>query len=317
MRASLILLTGNVLLLLLAVLHPCAHASHRFSDLDSRTKPSRPLTAMERHERLLEASQLVLLARVVAVDSIRPADSSEVQTRMRTQDRLRRITLEPVEWLQGGLDGERIEIDSVVEPGLGGPPRVAPFDWKSVAGVDTLAVLLSLRRLDSLGFQGLSPASWTPDAHPEVGMPGGVRVVPQRTLLAVRDSILRARESFALDSLVARADWIVVLDEDAKRDGRSAGFHVRVKVRETLFGAEPDTVGMIRAYTNLSLYAGNVVFLRKTGLRDTGFSTFECLPFSSSTAPDLAPWVGPLLTPEAKSAAVRAALERVGREVSR
>jgi len=316
-RSGLGLLTGNVLLVLLAVLHPGAHASQRLSDPDSHTKPSRPLSAMERHERLLEASQVVVLARVIAVDSIRPADSSEVQTRMRTNDRLRRVTLEPVEWLRGGLDGERIEIDSIVESGLYGPPRVAPFDWKSVAGVDTLAVLLSLRRLVSLGFQGLNPASWTPDAHPEVGMPAGVRIVPQRMLLAVRDSILRARDGLALDSLVARADWIVVLDEDAMRDYGSAGFHVRVKVRETLFGTEQDTVVMIRAYTNLSLYAGNVVFLRKTGLRDTGFPTFECLPFTASAAPDLTPWTGPVLTPEAKSAAVRAALERVGREVSR
>jgi hypothetical protein len=222
-----------------------------------------------------------------------------------------------VEWLHGGLDGERIEIESIEEADLYGPPRVAPFDWKSVAGVDTLAVLLSLRRLDSLGFQGLNPASWTPDAHPETGMPGGVRVVPQRLLLAVRDSILRAREGFALDSLVARADWVVVLDEDARRDHRSAGYHVRVKVRDTLFGTEQDTVVMIRTYTNLSLHAGNVVFLHKTGLRDTGYPTFECLPFPASVAPDLAPWAGPLLTPEAKAAAVRDALERVGRQASR
>ncbi len=244
--------------------------------------PTRPLDGIEAYEALVDDSQLLLIARVIRVDSTTvPVPEFPELTR-------RRCLLEPVEWLHGGLDGDEVEV-FFVDKGIS---DVRHFrSWPSLAGIDSLGVLVRLHRIGS---------DWTV-------MPW-FRILPQRSIKAVRDSIVHARERTGIDSLAARADLIVVVADSThivKRAKLDSGV---VRVVRRLKGEDSSPQISIRPWQQFRCAAREVVFLKRIGP-----ALYEPLPFHSSSPPEFndgdSEWER---QPFATETAVRRALKRIG-----
>jgi hypothetical protein len=260
--------------------------------------PSRPLDGTEVYEKLVDESDLLLIARLVHVDATATAqplpgpgassDPSDLPSR-------RRSILEPVAWLRGGIDGDRIEVIRL-EGGLDVemPPRPA---WSSAAGVDSLGVLVRLKRLGT---------DWQVPKWDREIMAHGFRVLPQRTFLAVRDSVLHARDRLDIDSLTARADLIIVTADSVEvRIGKMVT-PGRVNVARVIKGTLNATTLALQPWRSFHCEAGAVLFLRSIG---TGH--YEPLPMHRTTPmefdlPEADKGVGSSI-----ESAVRAALTRL------
>ncbi len=167
--------------------------------------PSRPLDGLEVYERLLDQSELLLIARVIRFDSTTTEIVRQFDSLVPRDVRIRRSILEPVQWLRGGLDGDEIEIITTEEPDPKPLESIEHFvhhpTLERIARVDSMGALVRLERTKL----GCFVARWG-----GYGMDSGFRILPQRSFRALRDSIVEARERSSLDGLVARADVIVV-----------------------------------------------------------------------------------------------------------
>ena len=208
---------------------------------------ARPYTAGELLQKAVDESDVVLLARVriVAPDTF-PAPGG----------RRRPASLEPIEWLKGGLDGESIDVFG--EEGDGS----APVDsaWRALAGVDTLGALVLLRR---------DGADWLLRRDVIAGFPGGFRPVGQSRFRTVRDSVRRANEGLVIDSLLARADLVVFAGPADSAAARAA----RVTVERTLAGSVPREPLVLRLPAGAGPPGRGVWVLRDVG------GAYEPVPF--------------------------------------
>ena len=137
--------------------------------------PPHGLPSRDRLRAMVERSELVLLARVLAVDALARPDTLDA-----SGGRLRAAHLEPIAWLKGGLDGDPIEV--YMREG-GETRRDDPPAWRALAGVDTLGALVALER---------HGVDWVLRADRRAGMPAGFLRVRQREFRAVRDAVMDA-----------------------------------------------------------------------------------------------------------------------------
>lgn len=264
--------------------------------------PSRPLDGTEAYEKLVDESDLLLIARLIHVDApataqprLDPGASSNPSDLPIPAPSRRRSILEPVVWLRGGLDGDQIEVIRL-EGGLDMETPPSPA-WSSAAGVDSLGVLVRLKRLGT-GWQ-------VPKWDREI-MAHGFRVLPQHTFLAVRDSVLHARDRLDIDSLTARADLIIVTADSVEvRIGKTV-IPGRVNVARVIKGTLSATTLALVPWRSFHCEPGAVLFLRSIG---TGH--YEPLPMHRTTPmefdlPETDKGVG-----SSTESAVRAALARL------
>ncbi len=201
----------------------------------------------------------------------------------RYEGRKQRVVLEPVEWLHGGLDGDEVEV-YLPNPGN------QSIHLASMAKVDTIAALIQLRRRGSDWFVG-----------------DYLRVLSQSGFRAVRDSIVHARDRSGLDSLVARADLVIVAAESLLIKNGPGVERGTVRVTRRLAGQELASSIEVQPYRNFESVARSVLFLRRIGP-----ALYEPLPFHSTSPPEFNDWDSEWeRQPFATETAVRRALERV------
>jgi len=221
---------------------------------------SRPLDPVERQELTHRNAQLLLLARVVDVDT--SSTDTRPPAERATWGPEYDVALEVVEWLKGGLDGERITVQATATPGTSVVQRLRAADR-----VDTLAVMVALELRDRRWFVNVRDMAWLEE---------GVRLVPQRQVRAVRDSFLVARELLTLPSLVARADRIVVAADSTRWNPAHDTEWLRVRVARALKGGDvPSGQALrVRTWAGGEALPGDVFFLR-----EIGGGNYEPLPF--------------------------------------
>ncbi len=160
-----------------------------------------------------------------------------------------------------------------------------------ISQVDTLAVLIQLHRSGSDWFVG-----------------DYLRVLSQSEFRAVRDSIVHSRGRVDVDSLVARADLIIVAADSLRIESSHGVDRGSVRVTRRLKGEESASAIRIQPYLGFESSARSVHFLRRIG-----DALYEPLPFHTSTPPGFNDWDSEWeRQPFATETAVRSALERVG-----
>lgn len=278
-------------LLLAAALGPTT--SFSASGLTATLPESRSLDPAESYERLVDESTMLLIARVLFVDSTatpieqsRSANAADLRERpIKAFGHARRVMLEPVEWLRGGLDGETIEVISRETPGMG---RSVHLAW--IASADTLGVLVRLQR-------------WGQDW----AIVDPLRAIPQRSFRAVRDSALQARRGMGIDSLTARADLILVTRDSLVLRGNEREKHGQVRAMRTLKGVLAGPTVDLRVWRSFRCMPGDVLFLHAAGGGE-----YETIPFHRDKPP-----VFDLDTPRGLTAAEIESAVRVAQEASR
>lgn len=245
-RCATVVLTSALVTWCMGPLHPSALATLH----DSSHTPSRPLSDEEEMAYALDANTIVVLARVIKVDS-----TSAV--RLKREWGHASWTLEPIEFVKGGLDGDHIEALTSNEE-----TSRALLDSKAV-GADTLAVLAPLSAYD--GDWLFRSMSFTRQVR--------VMVAPQRKWKSELERVRSVLAQSDPDSLAANADLIVI---GAPLSPGAVGF-ILFKIERLLKGASKERYILVRAIHSLP-EGRQLLYLRREPNSDV---SYETIPFHS------------------------------------
>jgi hypothetical protein len=144
------------------------------SPADSIKRASAPRTEEEKIAAAIRESQIVVLARVIGLDSI----ATPWKPELLLEAMRRRAVLEPIEYVKGGLDGETIDA-YIVESDL----RMNPTPpLRQLVHADTLATFFFLRSDKADWYMG---ADWVGNGGP---LPQRTWSAQMRRLKALADS---------------------------------------------------------------------------------------------------------------------------------
>lgn len=262
----------------------------------------RPYTDAEALAKLVDECELLVLARVLEVDTTVRAESvtfdpafppDMIAAMKNSGPRLRRSRLEAVAWLKGGLDGDTFDVYSLEGTGA---QLVEPPGWRALAGVDTLAAFVALTRRG---------ADWVLRSDPAAGLAAGFRPIGQSGFRALTDSCAAARARLAPDSLLAGADLVAITGPSAEAGAPGN----QMAIERVLAGSAPPGEILVRT-ARARFRPGR----RLLALRHTADGAYEPVPFHRlAWMSGVSPTGLPDATPEKVEVDVMAALERLAK----